>query len=268
MLATLGAPERRRLGRKRRTDDPEDPSATPVTTTRVTVIEATAPLADEAAARAHLRSAGEDEAEGAVRVLNRLLAAHRVAVRDAHLREVGRDQAIAVRVGYSGGDVAAEGRLVEAAELPAGGDRRRVRRRASFLRPDEHRTAILGGHAPALVSEELALRARADLAAGRERAAALELRSALEAAVAELAGVGGDLPRRVEELRGLLPAARACAAAAVAPPAPAEPPEVAPVKTPPAEAAPEQTPPAPEGAAPAPSLDPAEVERILGRLEA
>jgi hypothetical protein len=88
-----------------------------------------------------------------------------------------------------------------------------------------------------LAAEELSLRARADLERGRPRLAALELRSALEAAVAELgaeAGAGAP-PGRVAELRDLLPAVRRAAAAA-----------------PTAAAAPDE----------------AELERILGRLEA
>lgn len=236
VLTTLGAPERRRLrGRRRREAEPDAPPP-PVTTGRATVIEAEAPLAGEDAARAHLRRAGEDEAEAAVRTLNRLLAAQRLAVRDPHLHDVGLGQAIAVRVGYATGQGGAEGRLAEAVELPvAGAEPGRVRRRASALRPQEHLAGIVGGRTPALVAEELALRARADVEAGRTATAALELRSALEAAVAELAAedLGGDLPARVEELRALVPEAKEAGRAALR-----------------------------SGA------DPAEVERILGRLEA
>jgi hypothetical protein len=236
VLATLGAPERRRLRGRRRRDAEPDPPPPAVTTGRATVVEAEAPLAGEDAARAHLRRAGEAEAEAAVRTLNRLLAAQRLAVRDPYLHDVGLGQAIAIRVGYATGQGGAEGRLAETLELPvADAGPARVRRRASALRPQEHLAAIVGGRTPALVAEELALRARADVEAGRTAAAALELRSALEAAVAELAGedLGGDLPARVEELRALVPEAKEAARVALR-----------------------------AGA------EPDEVERILGRLEA
>ena len=48
----------------------------------------------------------------------------------------------------------------------------------------------LGARSDVLVGEELVLRARADLAAGRPREAALQARVALEALLAELPGAG------------------------------------------------------------------------------
>ena len=241
VVATLGAPERRRLGGRRRRETEPDAPPPPVTTGRVTVVEAAAPLAGPAEAKAHLRRTGPGDAEAAVRTLNRLLAAQRLAARDPYLHDVGLEQAIAVRVGYATGQGGAEGRLAEAVELPVAAEPQRVRRRASALRPQEHLSAIVGGRVPALVSEELALRARADVDAGRTAEAALEVRAALQAALAELPGedLGGDLPARVEELRTLLPEATKAAAAALG-----------------AEAAPPDDDPPPD------------VERILGRLEA
>ena len=64
--------------------------------------------------------------------------------------------------------------------------------------PEERFAAILGGRDQALACEELVLRARADLDAGRVREAALEARVALEALLAELPG-GTD---GLDELRG------------------------------------------------------------------
>jgi hypothetical protein len=250
----LGAPERRRLRSRRRREAEPDAPPPPVTTGRATIVEAAAPLAGEEAARDHLRRAGEGDAEAAVRTLNRLLGAQRLAVHDPYLHDVGLEQAIAVRVGYATGQGGAEGRLAEAVELPvADTGPQRVRRRASALRPQEHLAAIVGGHTRALAAEELALRARADVEAGRTVAAALEVRSALEAAVAELAGedLGGDLPARVQELQELLPAAREAAAGALG----ADPP-------PAADPAPAADPP------PADPTPPPDVETILGRLEA
>ena len=69
------------------------------------------------------------------------------------------------------------------------------------LQPQENFAALLGARDPALASEELVLRARADLDAGRPREAALQARVALEAVLAELsakragdafAELGGD----------------------------------------------------------------------------
>ena len=51
--------------------------------------------------------------------------------------------------------------------------------------PEERFAAILGGHEPPLAAEELVLRARADLDAGRSREAALQARVAVEALIAE-----------------------------------------------------------------------------------
>ncbi len=68
-----------------------------------------------------------------------------------------------------------------------------------------------------MACEELTLRARLDVEAGREREAALQLRAALEAALAELAGwrdVGG-IAGRLDELRGLQPGVEAAAGAAL-----------------------------------------------------
>src|SRR4029077_2272297 len=58
------------------------------------------------------------------------------------------------------------------------------RRRA--LVPQQRLRALLSGRDVALACEELALRARGDLAAGREREAAMQAHLALEAAIAEL----------------------------------------------------------------------------------
>ena len=73
------------------------------------------------------------------------------------------------------------------------------------MRPEERLAALLAGRDVPLASEELALRARADLAAGREREAALQLRVALAAALGELApwAPRGDLAARLDELREL-----------------------------------------------------------------
>jgi hypothetical protein len=200
VIATLGAAQRRLIGGKRaRTADPE-PGPTPVATGRATIIPAE-PLESGDAAAAWLKAAdGEAEFATALAVLNRALHGHRVATADADVREVGRDDPLVVRLGFGAGEQVAEGRWTDALELPP--PRARRQRRSAALRPQERLAALLGGRDAALACELLTLRARTDLTAGRQREAALQLRAALEAALAELPAwaESGDLNVRLEEL--------------------------------------------------------------------
>jgi len=82
------------------------------------------------------------------------------------------------------------------------GDAPRRARRVAALRPQERLAALLGGSDAPLACEELTLRARQDLGAGRVREAALQLRVSLEAALAELEDRGNaDMQQRIGELR-------------------------------------------------------------------
>lgn len=215
VLATLGAPQRRLLrGKKAKSADPE-PGPTPVVTGRATIIP-TAPLETEKDAVRWLKDAdGEAEIEAALVVLNRALHAHRVALADPHAREVGRDDALVARIGFGVGEQVAEGRWAEALTLPVPQDRRQ--RRIAALRPQERVAALLSGRDAALACELLVLRARADLDAGRQREGALQLRVALDTALAELPAWAerGDLPARISELAGCVDSAAAVAAAAL-----------------------------------------------------
>ena len=96
------------------------------------------------------------------------------------MAEVSRDRALVVRLGYGSGDEVADGRYGEAIELPRGG--RRVKR--SMEAPEERFAALLGGREEIHPAEELVLRARADLNAGRPAEAALQCRVAIEALLA------------------------------------------------------------------------------------
>jgi hypothetical protein len=186
VIKTLGAPQRRLLGGgKRPRDAAPEPEPTPVATSRVTLIGAQ-PFGDAAAAGAWLRAADlETEAAAALGVLNRVLHAQRVVSADPYLREVSREQALVARVGLGAGDEVADGRWTDARELVTV-RRGSITRKASALRPQERLSALLAGRDAALACEELTLRARLDLASGRQREAALQLRVALEAALAEL----------------------------------------------------------------------------------
>jgi hypothetical protein len=191
VLGTLGAPERRRL-RGRRARPVEEAGPEPVPTTRATVVRPEPFESREAAAGwlAALRSndsAMRDELDMGLRTLNRALRAHRAATADPWVGDVSEERALVVRVGYGSGEAIAEGRFGEALELPRAGARR-VKR--SMEAPEERFAAMLGARAEALAGEELVLRARADLAAGRPREAALQARVALEALVAELPDAG------------------------------------------------------------------------------
>ena len=133
-------------------------------------------------------------------MLNTLLHAQRVAAADALVREVALPQALVARLGYGRGEEVADGRWSAAFELPAEA-RPRARRRASALRPQERLAALIGGRDAPLACEELTLRARHDYDRGRVREAALELRVALEAALAELDPADDGMAERIGELR-------------------------------------------------------------------
>jgi hypothetical protein len=120
----------------------------------------------------------EVELSSALAILNRALRAWRAARADPYVGEVSVDRALEARVGYGGGEAVADGRLAEAVEVPRA---KAPRVKRSMEAPEERFAALLGAREEQLVAEELVLRARADLNAGRTREAALQARVALEA---------------------------------------------------------------------------------------
>ncbi|MQA76327.1 MAG: hypothetical protein GEU88_18705, partial [Solirubrobacterales bacterium] len=179
-------PPRRRLGRakpKRVDPDAEQPTV-PLTT--LTAIPAE-PLGDgEAAERWLERVRADDDAIGeqlsaALTLINGAVHAHRAAVLDPHLADVGAEHALAVRIGFGGGDELADGRFERAIDVPTS----TRRRRGEALRPQERVAAVFAGRESIAACELIVLRARADLDAGRPREAALQLRVGLEALLAE-----------------------------------------------------------------------------------
>jgi hypothetical protein len=194
VLTTLGAPERRRL-RERRGRPVAEGAPAPVPTTRATVVRPE-PFASPDRAHAWLdglradRDAAAAEVDAAVRVLNRALHAQRLASADPYVGDVSAARALVARLGAGAGEAVADGHYEAAWELPAGGRRRR----RSMEAPEQRFAELLGAREAALPAEELALRARADLDAGRAREAALGARVALESALADL-GEGADLDR-------------------------------------------------------------------------
>jgi hypothetical protein len=184
VLRTLGAPQRRLVGR-RRTKDVSGASVEPVPTSRATIVRATPfDSADEADAWLDATASDNDDAVSvAARELNFVLRSHRAAASDPYARDVRADHALVVRLGYGEGEQVADGRFGRAVELPREPPKRK---RDEALAPQERLAAVLGGRDMLLIGEELLLRARLDLDAGRPREAALQARIALEALLGEL----------------------------------------------------------------------------------
>ena len=182
VLKTLGAPERRMLrGRRPRSIEEAEPE--PVPTSRATVVRA-APFGSDDDAAGWLAGADlEEELTAAVAVLNTALRAHRLAAADPYVTDVTAERALVARVGYGSGQAVVDGHFAEARELPRFGPRRA---RRSMEAPEERFAALLSGREEALPAEELVLRARADLTAGRLQEAALQARVAIEALLAAL----------------------------------------------------------------------------------
>lgn len=208
VMRTLGAPERRLLartrGRGRAVEAPPDPPPEPVVTTRATLVDTAALEGYEAASRWLAGADLPTLADEALARLNRVLHAHRIATADPYARAVSLAQALVVRVGFGDGERVAEGRWDRARQLlPPSSGLARAGDRSAALRPQERLAALLAGRDVALACEELTLRVRLDIGAGRLREAALGLRVALDAALSELepwrdaAGLSG----RLAELR-------------------------------------------------------------------
>lgn len=199
VLLTLGAPppppRRRRRPRKA---EPEV-EASPLPLTRATAIRAFAPFAGEEEAASWLDEATEAEdtvdvliADG-IALLNRALFAQAAAAADPYGYELTPEQAVAVRLGYGSGEALAESEFTEAREVDVRARAAsRGQRRQEALRPQERVAGVLGGRERIDACEPLLLRARADLDAGRNREAALQLRVGLEALLVELKGALDD----------------------------------------------------------------------------
>jgi hypothetical protein len=193
VIRIAGAPAapRRRL-RKAKPTEAAPASETSVPITRLTAVDPQ-PIGDEAEARRWLATLRDDaemleaKVDEAVRLMNEAIHAQRGATLDPALPDVSAAHALAVRVGYGDGERLADGKWEEAIELP-GAERRR---RLEALAPQERIAAVFGGRADADAATGSLLRARADLDAGRERDAALQLRIGLEAMLADGATFGG-----------------------------------------------------------------------------
>jgi hypothetical protein len=196
-IKTIAAPLKRdrppRLGgrrRPKRVDSGDE--VEPVAITRVTVIRGQA-FEDQAAARRWLDECSDadtaaHEVADALRLLNHAIHAHRVSAADPYAADLGLARARRIRLGYGSGDELVEGRWRAGYDVPARVARGRRRR---MLSPEEQFAGILGGRRPAFPSEDLLLRARADLDQGRTRAAALQAGIAYSALESELRAADG-----------------------------------------------------------------------------
>jgi hypothetical protein len=191
VLETLGAPPppRRRRRRAREAEPGGSPPMLPLS--RATVVRVFDPFDDEQGASAWLEAAAASEdsvdellAE-AIDLLNRALHAQAVASGDPRAQALAPHHAVNARLGYGSGEEVAGGEFSEACEVDARAGASRKRQRDEELRPQERLAAVLGGRESIDPCEPLILRARADLDAGRNREAALQLRVGLEALLAE-----------------------------------------------------------------------------------
>jgi hypothetical protein len=199
VIETLGAPPPARRRRKRPKDAEvsEPPSELPVA--RATVVLAFDEFDDEEAAAAWLRetTAAEDSidqlVEQGIDELNQALHAQAVASGDPYPQTVSPARATAIRIGFGSGEALADGAFTSAHQVDPGlGPISRRRQRDEELRPQQRLAAVLGGREQLDACETLLLRARADLDAGRDREAALQLRVGLEALLVELKGALSD----------------------------------------------------------------------------
>ncbi len=199
VIETLGAPPptRRRRKRPRDAEIGEPPPELPVA--RATVVLAFNEFESESAAAAWLSDAiGSEEAidqlvEQGIAELNQALHAQAVASGDPYPQTVTPARAVVIRIGFGSGQALADGAFTEAHQVDPGlGPISRRRQRDEELRPQQRLAAVLGDREQLDACETLLLRARADLDAGRNREAALQLRVGLEALLRELKGALSD----------------------------------------------------------------------------
>ncbi len=206
VVQKVGAPP---AARRRRKPRKPEPNPSPLTLTRVTAIRAFARFEGEEEAARWLGEAVEAEdtvavlVDEALELLNRALHAQALASADPHSRQsLAAEAAERVLIGFGSGEETAAGRFRDAREVDAVPRSSRRRRREEELRPQGRVAAILGGRDRADACETLLLRARADLDAGRQREAALQLRVGLEALLVELRGALSD-PGHEEDMATL-----------------------------------------------------------------
>jgi hypothetical protein len=209
VIETLAAPPPARRRRRRPREAHADNLPAELPLTRITVVRAFEAFEDDDAALAWLEAASSTEetvdrlVEEGIDDLNAALHAHAVASGDPHPQAVSPGRAVTVRIGYGSGEDLADGIFTAARQVDSGqGSASSRRQRDEELRPQQRLAAVLGGRERLDACETLLLRARADLKAGRDREAALQLRVGLEALLVELRGALVD-PGHEEDMATL-----------------------------------------------------------------
>ncbi|MFP5388458.1 MAG: hypothetical protein ACLGG5_04075 [Thermoleophilia bacterium] len=209
VVETLGAspPARRRRKRPKNAEVGEPPPELPVG--RATVVLAFNEFESEQAAETWLsQTTASEEAidqlvEQGIDELNQALHTQSVASGDPYPQTVTPARAVVIRIGVGGGEALADGAFTSAHRVDPGlGPLSRRRQRDEELRPQQRLAAVLGDREQLDACETLLLRTRADLDAGRNREAALQLRVGLEALLVELKGALSD-PGHEEDMATL-----------------------------------------------------------------
>jgi hypothetical protein len=198
------APVRKGLRRRARDERSSEVEGSEVPLLLATFVRATEPFDDEAAAARMLDAvaASEDRQDELVResleVLNRAVRAYRAGARDPYVTEVGRRDARRVRVGYGTSDDVTAGAWDRAIVLPppAGASAQREER----LAPTQTTADVLSGRTTLLEAEDVLLRAYIDLDHDRLRAAAVQVRGAVELLRVELGAGDGAATAELDAL--------------------------------------------------------------------
>ncbi len=197
VFETLDAPPPPRR-RRRRPREVAGGEAGSLPLTRITAVRAFEPFSTENDAASWLaaETASEESIDNVVAeafaLVNLALHTQAVASGDPVPLSLTPARAVTVRLGYGSGAEVAVGDFAAAQEVDVrdGSSPRRVRDQE--LRPQARLAAVLGGRERLDACETLLLRARADLDAGRNREAALQLRVGLEALLVELRNALSD----------------------------------------------------------------------------
>ncbi len=185
--------------------DDDTPDEVPLTI--VTIVRGRKMLTDKMAADAFLRGLDETEQErwitDGIFDLNRAVAAYRVCAADPYVFDVSRADPRAVRIGHGISEEVFAGKWTRSMTVP-GPQSRRLSRDLQ-LAPSQGTAAVLAGQGATMESEELVLRVLLDLDQGRNRAAAVGLKGALELLLNELSGqvIGGRVRILVDEITEL-----------------------------------------------------------------
>jgi hypothetical protein len=214
-VVVVDATERppRRFRRKRR----KIADATSVPVSRVTVVDAD-PLETADPERWLAEHDAEAAVEEALAVIGRLAQLGAIAGAEVRPRPLRWNDLTRALLAYGNGYEGADGswsshRLVA---VPAD-EPHRVRRSGRGLGNEERLADLLSGRDPVLAAERLSLRVQHDLEAEHYREAALQLRIAVEAAIAELEPwrEAPDVDAALTQLRGARGAVAETATAAV-----------------------------------------------------